>query len=197
MKKGLKKLLVLMLAGMILVGCGVGKTDDIPGIVINDDMSIKSVIVEQFDESLYSVSELKNMIDSEVSDYNSSYGMGKVTSQDPEMSDGNVKVVMNFASASDFAAFNNQRLEVMTLSDAVSQNMLGVGFVNVKDNQLANVSLIDEPDLYYVLITDQIGAVTCPGKIAYVSAGVTTESKTKASISEDMDGLAYIIFMNK
>ena len=180
-----------------VVACGITKQAVASGITINDDSSIQGIIIEEFDENQYSITELESFINSEVNDYNAQNGVGRVSAISPELKEGKVVVTMDYASFDDYAAFNNRRLQKFSLNEAISQGMLGVAFKDAKDGNVTDVSTVDKPEEYSLVITDEPGAINTPGKIAYVSDGVVVDGKTRAIISDDMDGLAYIIYSNK
>jgi len=193
----IEKLLIAGLALILLTGCGTTAKKDTQGLTLNEDGSIKSVIVEEFDESLYSVAELQTMMNNEISEYNQMVGAGRITAEDAVVEEGNVKVVINYSRGEDYVAFNNRRLEIINLKDALENNMLNVGFVDANKNEPFDLKSVDEPNLYTVIITDEPGMVTCPNRISYFSDGVTLESKNQVMVSEDMDGLAYIVYFSK
>ena len=198
MKKTIiRALAILGAATFTLVGCSIQKQDDRAGLTLGEDGEVRGVIIDDFDESLYSVSELQEMINSEVSEYNAATGAGRITAEDAVVEDGKVKVVMQYMSTDDYVAFNNRRLELTNLKDALDSNMLNVGFVEAGKNDPFELEKVDEPNLYTVIITDEPGNLSCPGNIAYYSGGVSLENKKQVVVSEDMDGLAYIIYRSK
>lgn len=196
-RKIISSLIITVLSSMLMVGCAMpSKTAD-TGITLNEDGSIINVIVEDFDVSLYDLAELQTMINSEVAEYNQIAGVGKVTAEDAVLEETNVKVTMNFATTDDYVSFNSRRFEVLNLKDAIENGTLNVGFIDADSNSPFDIKTVDEPNLYNVIITEETGMITCPGKIAYFSDGVTLENKKKAFVSEDMDGLAYIVYRSK
>lgn len=188
----------VILSSILLMGCGGKSIDmDTSKMTINDDFSIKSEIVDDFDESLYDSAELAAMMDKEASEFNATYGAGLVTTGEVVTQDGRVKASMNFASDESYAQFNSRFCKLMSLDEANSSGSLAVAFRSVKDNEVTDINSLKKSDQLYVLITDEIGVVECPGKVMYISDGVETMTKTSVSVTEGMDGLAYIIFINK
>ena len=75
-------------------------------ISIGEDGVITEYVKDTLDESYYSASELENMITSDVADYNSKHGENTVQVKSYEASDGGkVSLVMEYATADDYAAF--------------------------------------------------------------------------------------------
>lgn len=191
---------VLLGASMCLAATGCGEAEtvtDASGITVNEDMSVASHIVDDFDESVYSQSELQDMIVQESADYCSEYGAGTVSAAVPVVTDGTVSVDMTFASAEDYSQFNLRRLDILTLEQAVADGKVNISLQSIKDGTAADVSAIENKDGMYLLITDETGYVTLPGKVLYISDGVETVNKKQVLVTDEMDGLAYIVFSNK
>ena len=48
-----------------------------------------------------------------------------------------------------------------------------------------------------MLITDETGYITLPGKVKYLSSGVENVTAKQVNVTEEMDGLAYIVYSRK
>lgn len=181
---------------LLLAGCGLTKNNSESGLSISDDGGVEATIVEDFDTAFYDVDELRGLIAVEVAEYNSNAGTDVISEKSTELTDdGKVCVIMNYADADTYATFNGRNLYVETVKEAIEANMFGINLLDTSGNRI-EASEIDEPDKYNVVITDEAGVVICPGKILYISDGVAVTGKKKATVSEDMDGLAYIIYAN-
>ena len=74
---------------------------------ISEDGVITEYVQDTLDESYYSASELEKMITSDVADYNSKHGENTIQVKSYEASDdGKVHLVMEYATADDYALFN-------------------------------------------------------------------------------------------
>ena len=200
MKKILKKtmLLSLILAAFFLVGCS--NTGDITQntIVVNKDGSILGVIVEEFGDSKYVSDELKAMVEEEVATYNSGAGEDKITLQSYEITEeGLAKVVLKYASGSDYIAFNEEILFAGTVSEAYNagyefadmRSVAGDGLV------LEKADVLEKGTMKIAIFQENVN-IRVNGKIAYVSSGVNLVDKKEAT-STDADEsieLFYVIY---
>lgn len=76
-------------------------------ISISEEGVITEYINEVLDEAFYSASELKTMIDTEVSAYNSKNGADSVVVKEFVEEGQNIRLTMEYAGAEDYAEFNN------------------------------------------------------------------------------------------
>lgn len=190
--------MAIVMCGALLVGCGTKEQElKTSGLVIDEELSIEATIVKPFDETLYNVAELKTMMDSEAADYNAVVGAGHVTAGDASVQDGIVNAVMTYASAEDYASFNSRYLKIRGLGAAINEGMIGVALKDLKNDSIVNLTSIEDTDGLYLVVTDEVGTVTCPGKVLYISDGVDAKTKNAVTVTDNMDGLAYIIFKLK
>lgn len=196
-KKILSRLIIFLLMISTLAGCG-QKEEVITssGMSINKDFSITAHLVEDFDLSKYSVDELKAMLVDEIGAYATHGNAEAITANEPVAQDGTILLTMNYQTAQDYSEFNGRTLYIASLSEAVANSKISISLKSAKDGSTIDASSIENVDKYAVVITDEAGWMTTPGKIAYYSDGVTIIEKKKANISNDMDGLAYIVFEN-
>ena len=178
----IKHLIIPLFTAIVLSGCGLMQTAPEAGLTVNQDKTIRSVIIEEFDEGLYSTQELESLIKDEVALYNSEKGNVRLTYEPPVTEEGYVTVVMDYLSAEDYAEFNNRRLHIESLEEALANEALNVSFKAVGEEAYVDLSDITEPGKYSVLITDEHGRVVCPGKIEYVSDGVIPEGKKQVTV---------------
>ena len=85
-----------------------GEPQEDAAISTSEDGVITEYVQETLDESYCSASELEKMITSDVADYNSKHGENTIQVKSYEASDdGKVHLVMEYATANDYAVFNN------------------------------------------------------------------------------------------
>ena len=185
-----------LLAGLTLslFGCGSAPTQGLSGREIHKDGTIEAVIVRDFDESRYSVADLKSMIDEEISGYNFDHAGDKISAGDVSCTEGVLTCVMNYSSDEDYAGFNSRRFVVEDFATAMDSDLVKISVKSVKDLTQADLDTVTDGDALSVLITDEPGYVIFPGKVRYISDGVEILDKKTVNVSEDMDGLAYIIY---
>lgn len=196
-KKVNNLVLLSFITGLFLTGCGESEVTGETGKVIAADGSVKATIVRDFDESLYSVSELEDMMNSEAADYNSSNGAGNVSVVSVECVDNKVTAVMDYKSDRDYSSFNSRYFTRESCDEAIANGSLRVSMKDVSSLEGVDISSITGSDKLDVLVTDEVGYLTLPGKVRYISDGVEVVTKKQVLVSDNMDGLAYIIFSRK
>ncbi|MBO4899508.1 MAG: hypothetical protein J5509_04395 [Lachnospiraceae bacterium] len=185
---------VLAALSLTLFGCGSDPTEGKSGREIHKDGSVEAVIVTPFDETYYSVADLKAMIDEEVSGYNFDHAGDKISPGDVSCTDGVLTCVMNFSSDEDYAEFNTRRFMIEDFATAMASDLVKISVKSVKDLAQTDLHTVTDGNKLSVLITDEPGYVIFPGKVRYISDGVEVLDKKTVNVLEDMDGLAYIIY---
>lgn len=102
----------LMAGVMLLGGCEMLEqkkwTPQEPAAIsIDEDGVITEIIQESLDEPYYDATELQNMITSEVKEYNDKNGEETIVVKELEAAEGKISLKMEYASAADYASFNN------------------------------------------------------------------------------------------
>lgn len=192
-----KSLIFACLTAVLLAGCGSSGLDGVTGKEIGKDGRIRAYIVKDFDESLYSVTELEEMINKEVSDYNGAGSDEKVGVESVKCEDSVVTVVMDYESADDYARFNDRRFEMTALDTAVSGEGIRVSLKDAESGTVTAIGDIEDTGNLFVMITDETGHIAFPGKVKYFSDGVESVSAKQVNVTDEMDGLAYIIYIQK
>ena len=191
--------LILTCALMIcaLTSCGKDVTEGKSVREIHKDGTITSTIVADFDETLYNVDELKSMMNEEIDSYNFSHAGEKVTAGEVTCTEGVLTCIMNYATGDDYAEFNTRRFVIEPFEEALSSDLVRISVNSVDDNTQTDLSAIKDTGKLSVFITDETGYVTFPGKVRYISHGVDVIGKKQIDVTEEMDGLVYVIFENK
>lgn len=146
-----------------------------PGAIsISEEGIITETIQETLDQSYYDAAELKNMIDSEVADYNGKNGENSVTVKTYEAAEGAVTLVMEYASAGDYAKFNNVEFYYGSMIDAQLEGYLfDVSFKRVNDGVIQGSAVTGEEVIKHmadqVLIVRAPLEVQVPGEVHFTS----------------------------
>ena len=197
MKKMISMMAVCAMTICVLTACGSKGDENVSGREIHKDGSVTGKIVREFDEMLYSVDGLRTMMDEEIRSYNFDHAGEKITAGEVSCTEGILTCVMEYATADDYAEFNTRRFVVESFDEAMASDLVKVSVKSVKDMSQADLSTLDKTENLYVLITDETGQVIFPGKVKYVSDGVEVVSGKQISVTDNMDGLAYIVYENK
>lgn len=196
MKKWKMLLLVGCIAGL-LCACGMlGGDVDTTTVSFDKDGKVTETIVEDFSQPYYDEEELKKDIATEISAYNSKSGDAEaITLGDVELGDDKmIRVEMNFKSCADYKAFNEKELFWGTVADAYSA---GYEFTSMRDAVQEGVVLsaadVLEKGEMHMVILEEAQQVIVPGKICYISDGVSViEEKRAINLNEGQN--AFIIY---
>ena len=111
-------LCVLLLA---TAGCGSAGGIDVTTLILKEDGSLTSVVVEEFSAEYYDVEELKTQVEEEAAAYNKRAGEERIKITECKAEGGTVRLVMEYMDAGDYAEFNRVILRVEGNSVTVSE----------------------------------------------------------------------------
>lgn len=133
-------IIAALAAGMMLLGgCEMLEqkkwTPQEPAAIsIAEDGSITEIVQESLDEAYYNAAELEQMITDEVSAYNAKNGESSITVKKAELADGVFSLQMQYASAADYASFNNTEFYYGSMINAqLAGYLFDVSFKRVND----------------------------------------------------------------
>lgn len=195
----MKKIRLLLAVGVLaglLGACGMlGTAVDTTTVSFDKNGKVTETIVEDFSQPYYDVEELKSDISAEIASYNSSVGDEAITLGEVELSDEKqIRVEIEFKSYADYKAFNEKELFWGTVADAYGA---GYEFTSMRDVNLEGVVLsaadvLEKGDMHMVIL-DEAQQVIVPGKICYISDGVSViEEKRAVNLNEGQN--AFIIY---
>lgn len=191
MKKS-KLWICMAMSVCMLAGCG-GFSPDETGVSVAKNGAVKSVAIENLDKDYYKEDELKNMIDSSVSEYNQ--GGEKVKMDGFEVKDKKATLTLEFTSSADYAAFNNVTFFTGTVSEAKSAGYdFNEEFLAVekgKAKSAADTGTVELSGNYKVVILEEPMLVEVPGNIVYVSNNIEVTGKKEARMkAQEQKGAA-------
>lgn len=161
-------------------------------ISIKKDGTITEIVNEKLDESWYDAAELQNMINSEVSDYNSKSGEESVKVAAFESEGGAVKLEMQYASAEDYAAFNNVEFYYGSMINAQLEGYLfDVSYKKVRDGIVQGSSVSGSEVIKnmadQVLIVRAPLEVEVPGEVTFTSTNAEVLSSSVVNATGEQD----------
>lgn len=206
------------LAGLILVttvlgGCGSsgGPSLDSTSVYLRQDGSVASAVYEEFDTDSYSLDELKAFVEDAVRAYNQEAvgaaeaymdNKGKtpldIAISSLETKNGQAVLKMEYASAEDYIAFNQQD---ETLTQLASGTVDGAKAAGIDLSKVDLVSTDGKQELtaaelggdYFIVFAEGNAELMVEGKIAYASEDVKLDGSSKAIIDskEDISCIIY------
>lgn len=202
--KKFKMIGVLAAFALSMTACGTQSTsveDDFANsISITKAGSIKSVIVEDFAESYYSVDALKSMIEETITEYGKQASDAEITLEACELADQKIKVVLRYNNADAYSGYNSQTLFVGTVQEAYEEgydlNMTLTG-TDKEGTQITRKELLNMGENHIVImeniVQEGILRVNCYDTILYTGDGVHLTAKKKADV-EPTQGYSVIVF---
>ena len=187
-------LLIGILFGMTACSSPAGEVGT--EISVLKDGSIHMQIAESFDKPYYDKDELQQSILEEAASYNREMGSGNITVEKITVEENVAQVKMNYASAADYAAFNECIFFIGSAQEAVDAGFdLNTVLSGVKD-ELETIGMSDMLAMtdYRILITDCTDDITLDGKAAYVSDNVFVSKNGKNIVLVAEGAPAYVMF---
>ena len=203
----MKKFMMMGVLAAFILGMTACGTEDasveenlMNSISIEKDGSIKSIIVEDFTESYYSVEDLKNMIQDTITDYRKQDPDSEITLETCEMVDQKVKVVLKYNSADTYSGYNSETLFVGTVQEAYAEgydmNMSLTG-TDKEGTKIGRQELLNMGENHIMImenvIKDGTLRVNCYDTILYTGNGITPIAKKKVDV-EPTKGYSVIVF---
>ena len=195
MKK--RRLLVAVTGLSLLLGaCGFMEDVDTTTISVDKKGAVKETIIEDFDKDYYDAAELSQMIEQEITEYNSRFSAGgnvELSSCEEIEEGAQIKVVIEYASSTDYQNMNGRVLFAGTVSDAYNA---GYEFVSMQsaDGQSVDAAKVLELGDKHMVISEEALSIKAAGKILYVSEGVSIAGDKTAVLPDDGEKLSYIIY---
>lgn len=203
----------ILLAGLFLWGCGKSNAGgdaaaagniSATEITVQKDGSIIETITEEFTKDYYKEEELRNMVLSEVADFNNS--AEKAISVDKfEKKNGKIVIVMKYPSAEAYSEYNtnaydNKMLFFGTVAQAYDAGYsLDITLRNAKNEEetIGKEEILAMGDRH-ILIASEPSRVATFGRILYAGENITVTGKNKAGMHEGEEGESlgeyYLIF---
>ena len=166
-----------------LTACG-KESAGVSSVSIDKDGKVTNVLYEEFDKDYYSLDELTNMAEDEISDYNSEYETQRIMLSEANLLEDEsvVKLTMDFESTSDYSFYNQVDLFYGTVEEARNSGYeLNLNLVDDKGEKI-DPSIIDKNPDRHIIITNDKTNIKTPYNIQYMSKGVTCQGKKEAEL---------------
>ena len=155
-----------------------------------DDGTVTETIIDRLDQGYYNSSELENMINSTVNEYNQIHGADAVKIEEWTIENNQVTLTMIYRSGKDYGDYNNVRFYSGSMLGA---EMDGYLFYNqsqkVEKGEVTESNLSNEEALkhkeYQVLVTDASHVVRVPGDVVYISANASPMGEKEVKPAEE------------
>lgn len=205
----------ILVTALLLGGCGKNETSNsaetiqagkISSAVIElqKDGSVVETITEEFTKNYYNEENLKNMLLSEVADYNNGSENGNLSVERFENKDGKLMVQLKYPSTDAYTDYNTNQYNDSTIFCGTVAEAYDAGYsfdISMTDSK--GEETIGKEELLgmgenRMLITKVPVRVKLPGKIMYAGENIIVESRNQAIMQADENGEAlgtyYIVF---
>ena len=191
----MKKALVvgLVLAGtLMMTGCSSKFEPTESTVFVTSKGTVKSAVMELFEESYYDFDELTKDIQESVDEYCGEGKEGAITIEALTEVEDLVTLQMNYASVADYAEFNDVILFSGTVAEAIAA---GYQPKNLVDVQGQPVELTEEESQLKVIVTEEAICIQTQGRIKCASKNVTIMDKKLAKALEaEKSELAFVLY---
>ncbi len=180
----------------LLAACGQKEEIQSTNLKVEKNGTVISTIVEDFGKEYYSAEGLETMISEEINAFNGDNpeAVSLKEVMIPQDSEGLIMVTMQFASAENYADFNDTELFYGTLIQAkeagytLPQKLLSASDLSKTIGQ----EEITAAEKKYVLIFAENTMVQLPKKAVYISEGINVIDQKTIDV-EQAEGLHYVI----
>lgn len=198
--------LTLLLAVLMLGGCSESDTFEPTAntLYIRKDGTLTEAVFDRLDKDYYNGSELQTFIEDAVKEYNSEKtGKNKAYAGEGEtlpvavaeyLTEGTtVKLVLDFASAEDYTAFNAGHGLVEDLEFTTVEHVNFGSNMKKPNGDSVDAATVSKKGAQHAVIATGKTLVQVQGKVTYMSGNVTKAEKNLVTI-DAMDEPAYIVF---
>lgn len=201
----MKKVTLVLLGTLFLVvmtGCGKNKVsitaEDVTKntIVIKDDNTVQSSIVEDFDKEYYSQEELETFIKDEVTNYNEKNGKDQIKMHSIYVADQKASVVFNYNDIDDYSVFNGINAKLLTTSQALQEDSILTlsEFVDVKSGDtVSRETALSKEDVTVLVIQEPV-EIKIAGTILYYNNALKVDKDVLQASGEN---ITVVVFARK
>ena len=192
MKKSIS--LCLLLAGTILLtGCSQKFEPTQSTIFVTSKGTVKSAIMESFEEDYYNFEELKNDVEKMVQDYCKETSENAIVVESFTEENDAVTLMMQYETVQDYNDFNDMVLFSGTLLEAEDAGYIPGELYDI-EGQMVSLNE-EEKGALKVIVTEESISIQTSGKIKCVSDNVTIlDSKLAKALEAGVDHLAFVVY---
>ncbi len=193
-----KVILLIFSAAIVgLCGCAEKETNiETSTVYVHKNGQVTDAIVESFEQGYYNAMELQSMLNDEIAAYNTKVGQDDAAVVSKfDVNSGIARVYIDFKSGKDYADFNQKQFFFGTVNEAYDSGIdLNVSLMSTEGTESLSREDLLEKGKYKILILDDYVNVVLYKKILYTSANVEVINDKEARISNEAEGLAYLVF---
>ncbi len=173
MKKYSALILVLVMCLGMLSGCGKSYSTEESTVFVLKKGKIISTDVERFDTSEYSENDLKEYVEEAVAEYTAEHGKDSVVLKSLTCVDGVATLILEYASAEDYAGFNGIDMYTGSVAEALAAGYkFDTDFAEIGNDSITEcmTSAFINGETYKVAIIKANTNLNVPGNICFASS---------------------------
>lgn len=187
----------MLLAAGLMTACG-GKKADVKelkaGLVkeatllVKQDGTVQSAIVEDFDKDYYKKDELKNFMEEQIQGFNGKNGADSVVLKENDVKDGKAVAIFNYKDMDSYIGFYKYyapyaKVGGLTCSveEADSQNLLEESFTDTVGGSVSKEDILSKEDASVIAVEGQTLVQT--EKAIVCASGAEIEDANTAKVS--------------
>ncbi|HIS25424.1 MAG TPA: hypothetical protein IAA57_00730 [Candidatus Pullilachnospira intestinigallinarum] len=177
---------LLLTLSLVLTGCGgIAKAEETT-VTVDDDGRITQALVENFSLDTYSSQELEEQIKGLIDAYNEENQGQKVSMESCQVKNEKARVLLEYASAADYRAFNLVDFFTGTVEEAQQEGYsFDCAFLDAAGKTVDDGTVPDGCAEMQVVIVKEPVCVLAPGEIRYVSSNMELLDKNRARLVSD------------
>lgn len=152
-------------------------------LVVNDEGTIQSALVETFDKDYYKIDELKDFVKDDLKKYNKANDTN-VSLLDAKKNGDKAVLVYHYATIEDYSKYNEVKAYMFSPKEALKDERVPSNLKEYEGSDVPKDSIYDDEKLITVVIEADTELIV-NGKIKYYSGcEVTSENKVVAKSGE-------------
>lgn len=190
---------VITLVIVLVIGCGIAafiltrdnevielKADEISEntLVVNDNGTIQSALVEDFGKDYYDIDELADFVKEDLEKYNEE-NKTDISVVDVNSHEKKAVIVFDYKSIDEYSSYNGNKAYVFNASEALEDERVPSNLVKNGEDGVVPKDSVYENEKYITVVVDGDTQVIVNGKIKYYAGcDVLEENKVQAKAGE-------------
>lgn len=187
----------MLLAAGLMTACG-GKKADVKELkagqvkeatlLVKQDGTVQSAIVENFDKDYYNKDELKNFMEEQIQDFNGKNGADSVVLKENDVKDGKAVAIFNYKDMDSYIGFYKYYAPyakvgglACSVKEADSQNLLEERFTDTEGGSVSREDILSKEDASVIAVEGQTLVQT--EKAIVCASGAEIEDANTAKVS--------------
>ena len=189
---------ILTAAALTAGGCAGSREAEGTTLYVDEDGVLEQAIVEPMGEDTFTQEELRAYIRDDLAAYAEENGGETVALDSCRISEDTVRITLTYASAGDYAAYNQVECFLGTVQEAEGAGYGFEGnFLDAGGNAVEAAAVLEQSGAH-VLILEEAITVQVPDDVLYTTSNAAVSGKQTVTVEASEDGFTeepvYIIY---